>query len=103
MPAGYIEHVFWPLYDVNYGRFGPREAELCTTLGVRFINFHEEVFPRKVAEFPATCSLKMLRLNPNLRLVAEDGPVHLFEILDGPAQEVNASELPYLSRYVPPE
>jgi len=101
VPAGYIEYVSWPLYDVNYGRFGPREAAVCTKLGVRFIVFHEEVFPRKVAEFPATQSLKMLRLNPNVRLVAEDGPMHLFEILDQPAREIEPEQLPFLSRYVP--
>jgi len=101
VPGGYIEHVFWPLYDVNYGRFGPREAELCRTLGVRYVNFHEEAFPRKVAEFPAACSLKMLRLNPRLKLVAEDGPVHCFEILDEPAPQREPPPSPLLTRYVP--
>ncbi len=100
VPRGYIEHVSWPLYDVNYGRFGPREAALCKRLEVRYINFHEEAFPRKVSEFPATTSLKMLRLNPRLKLVAEDGPVHLFEILDEPEPQP-APALPFLSRYVP--
>ncbi len=101
VPAGYIEHVSWPLYDINYGRFGPREAAVCKELGVRLINFHEEVFPRKIAEFPPTQSLKMLRLNPNVRLLAEDGPMHLFEILDQPAREIEPEQLPFLSRYVP--
>jgi hypothetical protein len=100
VPTGYVEHVAWPLYDVNYGRFGPREAALCSELGVRFVNFHEEVFPRKVAEFPAAQSLKMLRLNPRLRLVAEDGPTHLFEILDEPDSRP-MPPLPLLTRYVP--
>ncbi|MBN1917793.1 MAG: hypothetical protein JW889_07790 [Verrucomicrobia bacterium] len=101
VPAGYIEHISWPLYNLNFGHFGRREVTLCKELGVRFINFHEEVFPRQVSPFPATTSLKLLRLNPNLRLVIEDGPVHLFEILDAPAQDVPIGHAPFLTRYVP--
>jgi len=100
VPQGYIEHVSWPLYDLNYGRFGPREAALCDKLRVRFINFHEEVFPRKVAAFPAAQSLKTLLLNPRLRPVAEEGPIHLFEILDTPDARA-ATPSPLLTRYVP--
>lgn len=101
VPAGYIERISWPLYDLNYGRLGPREAKLCREIGVRYINFHEEAFPRKVSEFPATTSLKMLRLNPNLRLVADDGPIHLFEMLDEAPTRLEPAQLPFLSRYVP--
>jgi len=99
VPQGYVEHIAWPLYDVNYGRFGPRDAALCERLGVRYVNFHEEAFPRQVSEFPATQSLKMLRLSPYLRLVADDGPVHLFEILDEPVEQP-AYRTPHLTRYV---
>ena len=99
VPQGYIEHIAWPLYDVNYGRFGPRDASVCAKLGVRYVNFHEEAFPRQVSEFPATQSLKMLRLSPRLKLVAEEGPIHLFEILDEPVEQP-ASRTPHLTRYV---
>ncbi len=78
--VNYRENIADPLYPLNFGILTRKEFELLKNLNVRFINFHQELFPRKVSSLPATSSLKNLVLNPNLELVAKEGGAHLFRL-----------------------
>lgn len=80
VPMNYRENIADPLYPLNFGILTRKEFDLLESLNVRFINFHQNLFPRKVSSLPATYSLKNLLLNPNLELVAEEAGAHLFRL-----------------------
>jgi len=100
----YRENIADPLYPLNFGILSEKEFELLSTLNVRFVNFHTELFPRQVSALPPTHSLKRLLLNPNLTMVAQENGAYLFRIADatyrgvsGTASDENSS----VSFYVP--
>jgi len=103
-PAGYKENIANLLDPVNLGVFGQKEFNLLRELNVRFVTFHEELFPRQVSALPATHSLKKLLMNPNLEHVRSEDRTHLFRIVTGAFQDVSASpfmELSSMSFYAP--
>jgi len=104
VPLGYKQNIADPLYHLNFGVLGKKEFDLLKSLNVRFVNFHQELFPPQVSALPATHSLKRLLLNPNLRLIAEEDGMRLFRIAGDQFQDVSTlpcNEAPSISHYVP--
>ncbi len=102
--VAYKENVADPLYSLNFGILGQKEFDLLKNLNVKFISFHEELFPRKVSALPATHSLKRLLLNPNLKLAAEENGAHLFEVASETYRDASGmpcDESSSVSYYVP--
>lgn len=87
----YIREVFAPLYSMDFGEIREEQADLLRRFGVRYVVFHEEAYPRKVSPFPPKTALARLRRSPALRLVLEEGPVTLFEVVPGADTESVAS------------
>ncbi len=55
-------------------------------LDVRFVTLHRDSYPPQVSMYPYRFALALMRENPNLREVAADGGVYLFERTGGPYQ-----------------
>ena len=51
-PRSYVERVFPPLYPLDFGDLRRPQYDLLKSLGIRFIVFHEEVYPPKISDFP---------------------------------------------------
>lgn len=91
----YIREVFMPLYPMDFGEIREEQADALRRFGVRYVVFHEEGYPRKVSPFPPKAALARLKRSPALRLVREEGPVTLFEVVPGAAiSYVSAVETP---------
>lgn len=104
IPAGYRENVADPLYSLNFGILRQKEFDLLKSLNVRLVNFHQELFPRKVSSLPATHSLKSLLLNPNLELLRQEGGAYLFKLAGTVYNDTSAArgdKGPSIFYYVP--
>jgi hypothetical protein len=83
-PRAYVERVFKPLYPLDFGEMRRPQYDLLKSLGVRFIVFHEEVYPRKISEFPVQLAVKNLRDSKYLETVAAAPPLWLFRLRPEP-------------------
>ena len=78
----YFENVFRRFESVNQGVISDEQLAKLNEMGVHWVLFHENLFPEKVSPFPAAATLKNLLTHPRLQLLAQDGPVWAFRILD---------------------
>jgi hypothetical protein len=83
-PRNYVERVFTPLYPLDFGEMRRPQYDLLKRLGIRFIVFHEEVYPRKISEFPARLAVKNLRGSNYLETVVGAPPLWLFRLRPEP-------------------
>jgi hypothetical protein len=92
-PRDYVERVFRPLYPLDFGEVRRAQVDLLRTLGVRFVVFHEEAYPRKIGEFPFPVALANLTGSPYLETVAHEAPLWLFRLRD-PVPDVEPAFAP---------
>jgi hypothetical protein len=83
-PRTYVESVFKPLYPLDFGEMRRPQYDLLSRLGIRFIVFHEEVYPRKISDFPVRLAVKNLRGSRYLETVAGAPPLWLFRLRPEP-------------------
>ncbi len=86
----YVESVYLPLDSLNSGLLSPGQIKLLADMGVRHLILHEDAYPEQVSWFPVGAALKKLLEHPQLRLLAQDGPVWAFRILDAPQDRSNS-------------
>jgi hypothetical protein len=79
-PRDYVQRVTRPLDSMNLGELTEAQHELLDDLRVRFITLHRDSYPPQVSMYPYRFALALMRANPNLRAVAADGGVYLFEL-----------------------
>ncbi len=83
-PRAYVERVFKPLYPLDFGEMRRPQYDLLKSLGIRFIVFHEEVYPQKISEFPFRVTVENLRASKYLETVAGSAPLWLFRLKPEP-------------------
>jgi len=82
-PRDYVERVYRPLESVNLGELDEAQHRLLDELRVRYVTLHRDTFPPQVSLYPYRFTLAAMRRNPNLREVASDAGVYLFERVGG--------------------
>jgi hypothetical protein len=83
-PRAYAERVFKPLYPLDFGEMRRPQYDLLRSLGIRHIVFHEEVYPRKISDFPVQLAVQNLRDSKYLETVASAPPLWLFRLRPAP-------------------
>jgi hypothetical protein len=83
-PRDYVENVFAPLYPLDFGEMRRPQYDLLRRLGIRFIVFHEEVYPPKISDFPPALAVGNLRTSRYLETVAAAAPLWLFRLREEP-------------------
>ncbi len=81
----YVTEVFEPLRSLNVGELRAAQHALLRDWNVSHIVLHQDLFPRKVSRYPFRFTLRNLLDSPYLRFVMQEGPNHLFEVLDAPS------------------
>jgi hypothetical protein len=84
----YIDKIFWPLVSINMGMINEDQYKLLKSLGIKYINMHEEAYPYKVSPFPFKTALKNMEQSPYVKFIIQDGPIYLFQILDPPLTNI---------------
>ena len=85
-PRTYVEQVFKPLYPLDFGEMRRPQYDLLKSLGIRFIVFHEEVYPQKISDFPFRVTVENLRSSKYLETVAGAPPLWLFRLKPEPPE-----------------
>ena len=85
-PRTYVERVFKPLYPLDFGEMRRPQYDLLRSLGIRFIVFHEEVYPQKISDFPFRVTVENLRSSKYLETVAGTPPLWLFRLKPEPPE-----------------
>jgi len=83
-PRDYVERVFKPLYPLDFGDLRRPQYDLLKRLGIRFIVFHEEVYPRKISDFPFRLAVENLRNSAYVETVSYAPPLWLFRLRPEP-------------------
>jgi len=86
-PRDYVERVFKPLYPLDFGEMRRPQYDLLRRLGIRFIVFHEEAYPRKISDFPFRVTVENLRSSRYLETVTYAAPLWLFRLRPEPPPE----------------
>jgi|GEM_PF-959682 len=84
-PRGYVQNIFFPLYNLDFGEMRENQYNLLKDLNVKYVTLHEDAFPYKVSPYPYNFSLRNLKGSKYLKSVAHDHPVWLFELLPAPS------------------
>ena len=82
-PAGrqdYVERVFRPLESMNLGELNEAQYRFVRDLGVRFVTLHGDAYPTRISAYSYRFALARMRRDPNLRMIAADRGVYLFEL-----------------------
>jgi hypothetical protein len=92
----YVQDIFEPLESMNLG--WPSDAQLDRLLerGIDHVLLHEDAFPEKVSSFPVGATLANLMRHPRLHLLAQDGAVWSFRILETPGTPRANGPMPIL-------
>ncbi len=83
-PRAYVDRIFKPLYPLDFGEMRRPQYDLLKSLGIRFIVFHEEVYPPKISDFPFRVTVENLRASKYLETVAGAPPLWLFRLKPEP-------------------
>jgi hypothetical protein len=83
-PRTYVEQVFAPLYPLDFGEMRRSQYDLLKRLGVRFVVFHEEVYPPKISDFPFRVTVENLKASKYLETLAGAPPLWLFRLKEQP-------------------
>ena len=86
-PRAYYDRIFKPLYPLDFGEMRRPQYDLLKSLGIRFVVFHEEVYPPKISDFPFRVTVENLRASKYLETVAAAPPLWLFRVKDAPPAE----------------
>ena len=86
-PSDYVDNIFFPLYNLDFGEMRESQYELLKDLNVKYITLHEDAFPYKVSPYPYNFSLRNLAGSKYLKFVTHDHPVWLFELLEIPSRD----------------
>jgi hypothetical protein len=70
------------LDSIDAGVLTDAQLDDLQARGIRFIVFHENLFPEKVSPFPAGFTLRQLLTHPRLTLLKRDGAVWAFQVAD---------------------
>lgn len=103
VPSAYRRDIFDHFESLNQGALSDAQADALLARGVHALLFHEDLYPEKVAPFPAGVALERLRRHPRLRFLQQDGAVWAFELL--PAERARppaAASHPDPARHAPP-
>ncbi len=84
-PAGYVQDIFFPLYNLDFGEMRENQYNLLKDLNVKYVTLHEDAFPYKVSPYPYSFSLRNLKGSKYLKFIAHDHPTWLFELLPAPS------------------
>ena len=101
VPEGYPERVGQALYGLNGGSLTEAEETLLRTMSVRYLFFHEQPYPEKVALFPSGIALRRLLQNPHLEPLAVADATRCFFIRDSPRPTTETDKLWGPPRYLP--
>ena len=88
-PRAYVERIFKPLYPLDFGEMRRPQYDLLRSLGIRFIVFHEEAYPRKISDFPFRVVTENLKASKYLETVEYAAPLWLFRLRPDPPSEEN--------------
>ena len=80
--AGYVERVFEPLYDADFGEWTPAMGHLLRELGVSRVILHEDRLPERLSPFGPAVAVRRTFETPVLRHEVSDGPLHRFGLAD---------------------
>jgi hypothetical protein len=83
-PRDYVERVARPLESMNLGELTEHQHHALEEFDVRLVTIHRDTYPPQVFPYSYRYTLAAMRENPNLRAVAEDDGVYLFERVPGP-------------------
>ncbi len=83
-PRDYVERVARPLESMNLGELTEDQHRLLDDLEVRLVTVHRDTYPAQAFAYSYRFTLAAMHQNPNLRPVAEDDGVYLFERVGGP-------------------
>jgi hypothetical protein len=87
-PRDYVGSIFQPLYPLDFGEMRRPQFDLLRRLGIRFIVFHDEVYPPKISDYPPSLATANLAASPYLEAVSSVPPLHLFRLrAEPPAEE----------------
>ncbi len=86
-PRDYVQNIFFPLYNLDFGEMRESQYELLRSLNVKYIILHEDAFPYKVSPYSYNFSLRNLAGSRYLKFVMHDHPVWLFELLQEPGRD----------------
>ena len=85
----YVENIFRRYESINKGDITEERLAELRDMGVNHIILHEDAFPEKVSPLPVCLTIKNLIANPELSLLARDGPVWAFSILPSPVKQTD--------------
>jgi hypothetical protein len=89
--AEYLENVFRRFESVTQGRLTDEQAAALRAMGVTAVVLHEE-FPDVVSPFAVGATLRRLRANPWLSLLAHDGSAWAFALRETPGPAAPATD-----------
>lgn len=87
VPLDYIRDIAVFHEFSNVGIIPPPQWNDLRQRSIDYILFHEDAFPEQVSNFPADFTLRNLLINPRLELLAQDGNVWAFKMLDAPHEK----------------
>ena len=91
---GYVEDVFGRFQTVTQGELTDDDLAALVRYKVNTIILHEDAFPEKVSPAPVGTTIRHLLAHPSLALLAQDGPVWAWRIMDAPSPlQVSSSGL----------
>lgn len=97
----YVENVFSPLETITQGDLTPQQMAALRELGVNTLIVHEAAFPDVASRFPVGITLQRLLTHPHLALLAQDGPIWSFQLLEQP-RKLSTTEQGMLPRLFAP-
>lgn len=101
VPDDYIAKASDPLFSLNQGVASPEQTKLLKKMGVDYIIFHEQPYPRQVSLFSSGIALRNLFANRLLAPLSDDGDAYSFVILDHPRSNTGSLDLWGEPRYFP--
>lgn len=78
----YIENIFSRLGRSNIAVLPDENLDFLRERGIDYIILHEDAFPEKVSPFPVCFTIKGLLEHPRLELLAHEGSIWSFRILN---------------------
>lgn len=82
----YVEDIFIPLYNLDFGEMRKEQYSLLKKLNVKYIILHGEAYPYKVSPYPFFLAIENLKNSRYIEFVKHDDPLWLFKLLDIPPE-----------------
>lgn len=81
----YLEEIFGRLAPMNMGFITDDRLDMLLARRIGYLTLQEDAFPEKVSPFAVSHTLRELMRHPRLRLLARDGEIWAFKILEAGA------------------